>query len=169
MNNYYILNNPAQTDWENCNETLENATGSLDVSKFIVTSKDGCESYFNNMESYNEDEIYLIKYSPIFTDNIIFLDIFSKKQKEKNIEFGLSVINEFILENDDFDPEISFSESENLVDVMLRAKFYAEIGALDKCIVYLSGVTPITRILEQSRLNKYIEKIGNYINKFYNF
>jgi hypothetical protein len=164
---YYILKNPIQTDWDNCNETPETSNKSYDNVYYTVTPKLGCESYFDDKIQYSVDDLDRVYRHEKFS-GYEESDFHSKKLKY-DVEFGIKMAQYFVYENKLFDPPMTYEEAQSLINMTLSAKFYAEIGSIEFCISAFQNMTPITRVLEQSRIDFYANTLQEYVDKFYNF
>lgn len=120
---------------------------------------------FNNLQ---ECEIWV---SEVLGDGYTIIvsseELFPLTPQEKlnfDIQYGLYLIEEFLIDNRNITPHMTPTESLQLLSQFDNIEKLARLGSLSAVLVLLQNIQVDARLFTQERKDKYISQLNSYIN-----
>lgn len=125
-------------------------------------------STLQNFNSLQECEIWV---SEILGEGYTIIvspeEIFPLTPEEKlnfDIQYGLYLIEEFLIDNRNITPHMTPTESLQLLSQFDNIEKLARLGSLSAVLVLLQNIQVDPRLFTQERKDKYISQLNSYIN-----
>lgn len=107
----------------------------------------------------NLGEGYLVEISP----DVQIEPITPEERLNNDIQFGLSLIDLFLLDNRLITPSVTPVESLTLLSEFSNIEKLARLGDIKSVSILMNGIQVDNRIFTQERKDKYIQMINGYI------
>lgn len=125
-------------------------------------------STLQNFNSLQECEIWV---SEVLGDGYTIIvsseELFPLTPEEKlnfDIQYGLYLIEEFLIDNRNITPHMTPTESLQLLSQFDNIEKLARLGSLSAVLVLLQNIQVDARLFTQERKDKYISQLNSYIN-----
>lgn len=125
-------------------------------------------STLQNFNSLQECEIWV---SEVLGDGYTIIvsseELFPLTPEQKlnfDIQYGLYLIEEFLIDNRNITPHMTPTESLQLLSQFDNIEKLARLGSLSAVLVLLQNIQVDARLFTQERKDKYISQLNSYIN-----
>ena len=92
------------------------------------------------------------------------LPLTPKEKLNYDIQYGLYLIEEFLIDNRNITPNITPTESLQLLSQFDNIEKLARLGSLSAVSVLLQNIQVDVRLFTQERKDKYITQLNSYLN-----